>query len=128
MKLPAPLEASLAQVERQFEEVSAALVSGEPNALLAASTALRQAAIDFSNLMQRLTPLDLRDKELNLRIKRIAQGMAVRRESLIRRTALVERALHAVVPAAGQSTTYANANSPYGSPGKQAGTFKYLSA
>ena len=127
MSLPAHLEEALTRVELQFKDVSDALVSGEPVALEAASAALRQAALDFSVLMQRLTPADLKYKELKSRLKTMVDGMAIRRESLIRRTAMVERALSAVVPASGNNT-YSPASSPYGSAGKQSGAFKYLSA
>lgn len=127
MKLSTHLEEALAHVELQFSGVSDALVSGEPVALEAASTALRQAAMDFSVLMQRLTPADLKHKDLKSRLKTIVDGMAIRRESLIRRTAMVERALSAVVPAS-DNNTYAPSSGPYGSAGKQSGAFKYLSA
>jgi hypothetical protein len=127
MKLSTHLEDALAHVEHQFNCVSDALVSGEPLALEAASIALRQAAMDFSVLMQRLTPADLKNKDLKTRLKKIVDGMAIRRESLIRRTAMVERALSAVVPASGNNT-YSPNSSPYGSAGKQSGAFKYLSA
>jgi hypothetical protein len=125
--LPAHIEEALVEVELHFNDVSAALISGEPLALAAASTALRQASIDFSVLLQRLSPLDLQNGDFKLRLKKIAIGMASQRESLIRRSALVEMALNAIVPAT-QSTTYARATGPYGSAGKQSGAFKYLSA
>ena len=127
MRLPTHLEEALTRVELQFNDVSDALVSGEPVALEAASTALRQAAMNFSALMQGLTPADLQHKDLKSRLKTIVDGMAIRRESLIRRTAMVERALSAVVPASGNNT-YAPGSGPYGSAGKQSGAFKYLSA
>ena len=125
--LPAHIEEALVEVELHFNDVSAALVSGEPLALAAASAALRQASLDLSALLQRLSPMDLQNASFKLRIKKIADGMASQRESLIRRTALVEMALNAIVPAT-QGTTYAQAVGPYGSAGKQSGAFKYLAA
>jgi hypothetical protein len=127
MLIPPPIEHALASVESIFSDVSAALISGEPVALLSASAALKQATLDCAQLMQRLTPADLKNPILKLRLKTIADGLAVRRESLIRRTVLVERALNAVVPAT-RNTTYAKAAGPYGTAGKQSGSFKYLSA
>jgi hypothetical protein len=102
-------------------------VSGEPVALEAASGTLRQAAIEFSALLQRLAPADLKNPDLKLRLKKIAEGMATQRTGLIRRTALVEMALNAVVPAS-LNATYAQAAGPYGSAGKPTGAFKYLAA
>ena len=125
--IPAHIEESLVKVELIFSDVSAALVSGDPVALEASSAALRQAALEISALVQRLMPIERKNKELKLRLKKIAAGMAAQRESLIRRTALVEMALNAVVPAT-QSTTYAQSTGPYGSVGKQSGAFKYLAA
>lgn len=124
---PAHIEKALSDVELQFDEVSVALVSGDPHALLAASAGLKQAATDISALMKNVRPGDLRHEELKLRLKKMTDGLAVRRESLIRRTVLVERALNAVVPAT-ENTTYAKAAGPYGSAGKQTGTFKVVSA
>lgn len=121
------IETALATVECHFVAVSAALVSGEPEAVLVASAGLKQATLEFSQLMQRLTPPDLKNPAFKLRLKSLADGLAARRESLIRRTVLVERALNAVVPAT-CNTTYAKAAGPYGTAGKQSGSFKYLAA
>lgn len=126
--LPAPIEKALVEVEQHFNEVSEAIVSGEPQALAAASMALRQASLDFSALLQRLSPKDLKDEDFQRRVKKIASGMASQRESLIRRTALVEMALNAIVPATQSATYGAQTTGPYGSAGKQSGAFKYLSA
>ncbi len=126
--LPAHIEKELAEVELCLNEVSAALVSGEPTALAAASASLRQAALDFSGVLQRAASDDLQDNTLKLRLKKIADGMVLQRQSLIRRTVLVEMALNAVVPATGDATTYAKTTGPYGSAGKQTGAFKYLAA
>lgn len=127
MMFPAHIEDALTGVELLFADVSAALVSGEPLALSAASDALRQAAIDFSALLQGLTPIDRKNKDLQSRLKKLSVGMVTQRESLIRRTVLVELALNAIVPAT-RDATYAKAAGPYGTPGKQTGAFKYLAA
>lgn len=124
---PAHIEETLADVESHFDDLSKALVSGEPIALAAASAALQQAAIVFSQLLQRLTPVELKNNELKSRLKILSDGMVLRRESLIRRTVLVERALNAIVPAT-CSATYSRAAGPYGSAGKQSGAFKSLAA
>jgi hypothetical protein len=125
--MSAHAEKSLTEVELCFNDASAALVSGEPLALEAASAALRQKAIDFSALLQGLTPSERKDKNLKLRLKKITDGMAALRDGLYRRTALVDMALSAVVPAT-QDATYATATGPYGRVGKQTGAFKYLAA
>ncbi len=121
------LDQTLAEAERKFNAVSAALVSGEPLALASAGTELRQAALALSALVQGLTALERNNKNLTARLKRLADGLACQRESLIRRTVLVERALHAIVPAS-RSATYAQAGAPYASTGKPSGAFKLLAA
>lgn len=123
----APLEQALTEAELKFDAVSAALVQGEPLVLASASTELRQTALDLSALVQGLTPFERNNKKLTQRLKRLAAGLAFQRESLIRRTVLVERALHAIVPAT-RSATYAQAGAPYASTGKQSGAFKLLAA
>jgi hypothetical protein len=124
---PAHIEDILINVELHLNAVSAALVSGEVVALEASSSALRQASVDFSALVKRLSPKDLDDERVKFRFKKIASGIASQRESLIRRAVLVDIALKTVVPAT-QATTYAQVAGPYGSAGKQSGAFKYLSA
>lgn len=124
---PTHIKNALTEVEFHLNDVSAALVSGEPLALATASTGLRQAAIDFSEMLQRLTPIDLKNRNLKSRLKILADGMAAQRESLIRRMVLVERSLNALIPAT-HNATYAQVSGPYGSPGKQTGAFKYLAA
>lgn len=121
------LEDALLNVEQRLNAVSAVLMSGEAVALETSSAALRQAAIDFSVVIKGLSAKDLDDERFKLRLKKIASGIASQRESLIRRTVLVDMALNTVVPAT-QSTTYAQVAGPYGSAGKQSGAFKYLAA
>jgi len=125
--LPAHIEKALVEIEHSLDNVTVALVSGEPVALMAVSESLRQASADCSAFMNQLPPVDRKSKELKFRLGKIAADMAAQRESLIRRTVLVEMALNAVVPATFEST-YGKAAGPYGSAGKQSGTFKYLAA
>ena len=125
--LSAPLEAALQHIEQQFNDLSAALVSGEPIALESASTAMRQASMDMSALVQRLTPAEQKDRQLTTRLKALANGLAERRASLLRRTALVERELSTILPTT-QGGTYANVAGAYGSPAKSSGAFKRFSA
>lgn len=119
---PANIEKSLTEVELYFGNVSAALVSGEPVALEAASSALRQAVIEFSGLLQRSAPLDLKDQALKLRLKTLSSGLAAQREVLIRRTVWVERGLNALIPAA-RTTAHAQSTGNYATLGKQARVF-----
>jgi hypothetical protein len=121
------IEKPLSQIESQFNAVMAAVNSGDPVSLDAASVALRRAAVDFSGLLQALPANALSANELKLRLKKLGRDLAGQRESLIRRTVVVERALHAMVPGAREST-YAASGGPYMGAGRQTGAFKLLAA
>jgi hypothetical protein len=125
--LSAPLEAALQQIEKQFKDLSAALVSGEPVTLESASAAMRQAGIDLSMLIQRLIPDERKNPQLALRLKSLADGLGERRASLLRRTALVERGLNTIFPGT-QGGTYTNSVGVYGSSAKSSGALKRFSA
>ena len=124
--LSAPLEAALQHVEKQFQDLSAALVSGEPVALESASAAMRQAGIDLSALTQRLIPAERKNPQLTLRLKALADGLGERRASLLRRTALVERELNTILPS-NQGGTYTTSAGVYGSSAKSSGALKRFS-
>ena len=83
--------------------------------------------MDFSALVQRLTPAERKNRQLAIRLKALADGLGERRASLLRRAALVERELNTILPAT-QGGTYANATGAYGSPAKSSGAFKRFSA
>lgn len=121
------IENPLSRIESQCEVALATVETGDPVALEAASSALRQASIDFSRLLEGRAVDALSSQEFKFRVKKIADSMTIQRENLIRRTAHVERALHALVPAT-RTTTYASASGPYGGAVKQTGAFRVLSA
>ena len=125
--LPASLEAALQHIEKQFKDLSAALVSGEPVALESASAAMRQAGIDLSSLIQRVAPAEQKDPQITLRLKSLAAGLGERRASLLRRTALIERELNTILPVT-QGGTYTNSVGVYGSSAKSSGALKRFSA
>ena len=121
------LELQLDLLERQFNEVSSALVDGDPVAVESSSLALQQLAVDFVQIADELGRSSLNTGHLPVRIKALAQGIPALRENLLRRYSFVERALELVVPAT-QQPTYATTASPYGNGVKQSGQFKVFSA
>jgi hypothetical protein len=125
MVIPADIEKALASIERLIHEFSEALVLGDPQALALASTALRQGAVNFVQLAPKWGATALKNQSLQLRLKRISNSLAIRRESLIRQSVVVERALNTLIPAS-RTTTYAKEIGPYGTPGKPSGTFNYV--
>lgn len=118
---------TLVRIEKQCDAVTAAAMNGNPTALQTASLALRQAAVDFSGLLEGAALPVALTRKLRLRLKRLAGEIAGQRECLVRRSVVVERALHAMVPAT-QNTTYAAATKPYAGTVRQTGAFKMLSA
>lgn len=102
--LPAEIEKPLSLIELQCEAVASAVASGEPQALEAASHALKQAAVDFAGFMEQRRAPELAGAELRARLKKLAAQLTIQRENLIRRSVVVERALHAMVPATRKST------------------------
>ena len=121
------IDKSFADAERHVAEVAAAIVSGEPQSLGIASASLRQATLTLSDAVQRLSPAQQRDPRVGARVQKMAAALALQRESLIRRTVVVERALNTLVPAT-RDAGYAQGAGAYGRPGRQSGAFGRLSA
>ena len=106
--LPAEIEKPLSLIEMQCDAVAAGVVSGEPQALESASMGLRQAALDFASLMDTLNLAQQSGTELRTRLKKVAVTLNIQRENLLRRSAVIERGLNALVPST-QKSTYAPA-------------------
>ena len=124
--LSVPLEAALQHIEKQFKNLSAALVSGEPVALESASAAMRQAGIDLSSLIQRMAFAEQKDPQITLRLKSLADGLGERRAILLRRIALIERELNTILSVT-QEGTYTNSVGVYGSSAKSSSAIKRFS-
>lgn len=121
------LEKQLDLLEHQFNEVSSALVDGNPVLVEASSAALQQLAVDFLQITDELGRGSLAPVHLALRVKALATGMPTLQANLLRRSFYVDRALQLVVPAT-QTTTYCASTSPYGGGVRQSGQFKVMSA
>jgi predicted amino acid-binding ACT domain protein len=126
MRLNAELESALSHIELQCEALSKAVNGGEPVAVEAVSQALRQGALEFANLLEAWGPRAVATAELRQRLHKVSEVLGIQRTGLIRRTAAVERTLHAVAPATRQ-TTYAKPAGFQG-PGRQSGAFKAFAA
>jgi len=125
--LSAEIEKQLSGIEQQCEALAVAIDNGDPVSLEAVSTHLRQAAVDLSR-SQGVSALDAQAvQEFKTRLQKIAGSVGIQRGGLARHAAVVERGLHAMVPATREST-YGQAAGPYGSATRQSGAFKLLSA
>lgn len=101
------LEESLSAVEQLIEQVSAALLAADPQSLEKSSTALRDAAAQFTYALEqaapRGTPLPA---PLQKRVAAIRATLAIHRESLARLSANADRQVAGLVPQAGSPSTY----------------------
>ena len=104
----ADIDARLGRLELQLDAVSAALVSGDGDALLLATTLLRGAAAEVAGLLP-VPTVAVREggADLQRRLKAAGQRFAMCRENLARRSAGVDRSLEAILPsAAADKSTY----------------------
>lgn len=102
-------ELAMDQVEQHLEAVSAAVRTGEPEALEAASHQLRNAALALANVLDASTAGLA--KPLAGRLDQAVRLIGMQREQLARRAGLVDRALASVLPEApvASSAVYAPA-------------------
>ncbi len=124
---PAELEQLLSQIERQCQALAVAVSQGSPDEVCAPSAALQKLAVDTAHFFAAQAPQARTRQADRARLKRVAQSLALQREQLIRRSAVNERALHALVPATGEAS-YAQLAGPYGGAVRQSGAFKLLRA
>jgi len=121
------IEEAFLQAEHCFQEVSTALVSGAPEALLTSSAKLQHAAFELSYLLKQAPQNHPHTHVYKSRLKALTTSLGDRKESLVRRKVLVDRALNALVPSTVKST-YGQSPNAYGAVGRQTGAFKTLSA
>ncbi len=107
--------------------VSKALLAGDPAQIEATSRELQQAAIALAGLFQGPRSQRVTDPAFRQRLGRVLASLGMQREALLRRSAVVERSLHSIVPAT-RADTYAGSARSYGHNAKQSGAFKLLSA
>ncbi len=118
----------LDQCEQQLAQVAQATASPQIDDLGSAATALQTLVVQLPALL-RQSQTRQTDPLTRQRLRKIAALLATQRESLLRRTVLVERALSTLMPAT-QSNTYALGvgRATYGAPGRQSGEFKMTAA
>ena len=127
MSIYVKIETAFLQAEHCFQQASTALVSGEPEAVLASSVMLQRAAVELSALLKQAPQNHLHKNLYKSRLKLLTTSLGSRNESLVRRKVLVDRALNALVPSTVKST-YGQGPNAYGTVGRQTGAFKTLSA
>ncbi len=120
------IQSALSLAEFCARAVSQALLDGDPAAVEAASRDLHRSSLSLAGALQPRQGKLTQAPEVRERLATVVQNMAMHREALLRRSAMVERSLHSIVPATRKST-YGGA-APYGHNPKQSGAFRLLSA
>ena len=122
------LESTLSALEAQLAFLSLALKDGAVDALAAQAQALQTLVVEANALLAPWTPLGAHLQAADAaRLRALGAGVAQVREHMLRRQALVEQALHMVVPAM-QTPVYAAAAGPYGVGAKSSGRFQAFHA
>lgn len=122
----------LSQVEDQVAQLTQALATPGPDALVAVTGALQRALQDFARLAQQVRAQTAWDAATRQRVKALAANLAMQRESIARRSALTDLALKSLMPSV-QTDTYAApmgglGRSTYGSVGRRSGEFRVSTA
>jgi len=108
------LDQALEAVEKQLEDVSAAMLAGDPSALEQCSAQLRLAVAGFSQLMDGVRGRPL-PADVAARIQRANERLAMQRDNLARVVALVDRQVASVLPPADNTATYGKTGAGPGS-------------
>lgn len=124
---PAEFEKMLTQIERQCQALAVAVSQGDPDEVCVSSAAFQKLAVDTSHFFASQPSQAHTSLTDRARLKQIAKSLALQREQLIRRSAVNERALQALVPATSEAS-YAQLAGPYGGAVRQSGAFRLLTA
>lgn len=103
-----PLDDTLSAIEAQLQDVQAALLSSDPQALEQTATQLRQAAASLAQALGPGAPQGAAD-----RVQAIARSLSLVRDQLARVLALTERQTASLLPPA-QGVTYGHSSGTQG--------------
>lgn len=124
---PAELEQLLTQIESQCQALALAVSQSEPEVICASSAALQKLAMDTAHFFAAQPSAAHTSRADRVRLERATMSLTLHREQLIRRAAMNERALQALVPAT-REASYAQLAGPYGGAVRQSGAFTFLKA
>jgi hypothetical protein len=129
---PEEFESQLSQFEAQLALLFDALALNNANELVVASAGLQSMTVAFSKVLRNAAVGLQGNLAGQLRIRKMAAGLASVREGLARHSVGVERGLAALLPTA-QTATYAPSaggfvRRSYGGAGRQSGEFRAVSA
>jgi len=117
----------LALAEERSRCLSEALLAGEADPIAVASSELQQVVQVMSASLQKAAVRASLDGPSAQRLRRLGQELVQQREACLRRSAVVDRALHSIIPSS-RSTTYGGGATPYAQQARRTGAFKLISA
>jgi hypothetical protein len=118
----------LGLLESQLKAVSGALLGADSKDVHSSSATLQKLAVDLLQLRNQGGLNGVDATHVALRLQALAQGMAIVRETLLRRSAYVDRALAVLVPQTQAQATYSDSSTPYGTAVRASGQFKGFAA
>jgi hypothetical protein len=121
----------LDQVERQVGQVSETLLDMSLGNLSQACAAMQFAVVDLSKLTQQMSFDFKADRQLQVRLRKVAASLTSCRETLVRRSVINQQALGTLMPAT-RNDTYMSSlgghgQKTYASAGRQSGEFRTVS-
>ncbi|PQA77767.1 hypothetical protein [Rhodoferax sp. TS-BS-61-7] len=122
------LKTTLSALESQLGLLSLALKDGAVDDMALQAQQFQSLVVEANALLAPWKPLGAHMQEVDAaRLRALGAGLARVREHMLRRQALVEQALHMVVPAL-HTPVYAAAAGPYGRGTQSSGRFQAFSA
>lgn len=120
--------ACLRNVDVRIQAVSEALNSSSVEDLVNASTNLQQAVYQLHALLQRTSPVLLKQNLVSSQVNKAVAALTSVQENLLRRSMMTQQTLQTLIPTA-RSSTYgvgmgARLRQPYGSAGQRSGEFQ----
>jgi len=118
---------ALDRVEQSLAAVAAILAAGDTDHVVQASAALQSVIVELAGLVAPGRGAPLKSKADIDRLKALARGMSLLRQTVLRRAAYVNQALAIVVPTSAAST-YAGGGNPFSTMARQTGQFRVVAA
>ena len=115
---------ALAQAERSVAATGEALLQGLPEQVQLAARELHDSAHALALALRGVDGGAALAQVVRDRLVSVARDIAMQREALLRRSAVVERSLQTLVPQQGQASTYAGALGRYGGRAAAASAFR----
>jgi len=110
--LHADIQNALSEAERSVAATGQALIQGAPEQVHAATRELHDSAHALALVLRGVDGVSGLAEAVRERLMRVARDIAMQREALLRRSAVVEQSLHSLVPQT-RSDTYSGAVARY---------------